>query len=328
MAKFTIVKFKNLTPIHLGTGKENYDFSTSELHSDTIASALATLRASSGNIDNIDSFLGSFSISSAFPYVADTLFLPKPMGRINVTVTDMDEYPSRKKLKKIAHIDLKLWNKLVSGETLEVSKCQINKEFLLSKESIDNFVRPYKAQVNQRVAVSRDETENTDPFFFEWKYFHPDAGLYCILDANDEIKNELLPLFKQLGEQGIGTDRCIGGGQFEVATGEMEFTDLPDANAIMLLSLYIPMSDEMPKLNISQSRYELIMRGGFMSGSDIPEFRHLRKKSVYMFKEGSLFKTTEKLSGSVIDLQPEWNSTDMHPVWRSGRPFAVPIKTY
>ena len=74
MSRF-IIKFKNLTPLHIGTGKENYDFSSSVLHSDTLSAALASLRAQKGKSSDIESFLMSFAISSAFPYFGELLLV-------------------------------------------------------------------------------------------------------------------------------------------------------------------------------------------------------------------------------------------------------------
>jgi CRISPR type III-A-associated RAMP protein Csm4 len=94
----------------------------------------------------------------------------------------------------------------------------------------------------------------------------------------------------------------------------------------MLLSLYIPTEQEVEMLNLTESKYELVLRGGYMAGSDEEDFKHLRKKSVYAFSVGSIFPTTAKLSGKIVDLKPSWNDERMHPVYRSGKPFFVPIK--
>lgn len=45
-----------------------------------------------------------------------------------------------------------------------------------------------------------------------------------------------------------------------------------------------------------------------------------------MFSVGSVFKTNERLNGKIADLRPEWNTIEMHPVFRSGRPLSIPIK--
>ena len=44
MATFTVIRMTHFSPLHIGTGKENYDFSASDLHSDTLLSALAAMR--------------------------------------------------------------------------------------------------------------------------------------------------------------------------------------------------------------------------------------------------------------------------------------------
>lgn len=64
MATYTLVKFKNMTPLHIGTGKENYDFSSSDLHSDTLSAALAALKMQVAEGDDLMSFLESFVVSS------------------------------------------------------------------------------------------------------------------------------------------------------------------------------------------------------------------------------------------------------------------------
>ena len=95
----------------------------------------------------------------------------------------------------------------------------------------------------------------------------------------------------------------------------------------LLLSLFIPTEEDLRLLDLEHSRYELLQRGGYMSGSQDSDFRHLRKKSVYMFNVGSVFYTTGSLKGKVVDLKPDWNDERMHPVFRSGKPFVVSVKT-
>jgi len=106
----------------------------------------------------------------------------------------------------------------------------------------------------------------------------------------------------------------------------LELPDIPDANQIMLLSLYIPAKEEMKKLRLQAARYELLLRGGYIAGSEEESFRHLRKRSVYMFNVGSLFPVNKPLTGRIVDLAPAWNDGRMHPVFRSGRPFYIPVK--
>ena len=140
------------------------------------------------------------------------------------------------------------------------------------------------------------------------------------------LKKDIISLLGILGEVGLGTDRNVGGGKFEVECGELSIENPADANGQMLLSLYIPTEEELSQLNLPDSRYDLVLRGGYMAGSDQDTFRHLRKKSIYMFNVGSFFASTQRIAGKVVDLKPEWNDDKMHPVFRSGIPFVVPIK--
>lgn len=326
MATYTLIKLKNMTPLHIGTGKENYDFSSSDLHSDTLSAALAAMKMQKQSNADTKAFMESFIISSAYPFIGNHYFLPKPQGKVNIQVTDAEEYVSRKKLKRIKYIEINLWNDLIAGKELHVQTAQIKGSFLLENLSEKDFDIPYKSQVNQRVTVPRDLDKDAEPFFFEWTYFQENAGLFCLLDVADKEKEDILDLFKQLGEVGLGTDKNIGGGKFEIEVAQLSISEVNTANAIMLLSLFIPTEEELPRLNLPNSRYELLQRGGYIAGSQDVMFRHLRKKSVYMFNIGSVFSTTIPIRGRVIDLRPDWQDKQLHPVFRSGKPFVVPIK--
>ena len=325
MPAYRIIRMKNLTPLHIGTGKENqYDFSASELHSDTLSAALAALRAQQGKTDDVEEFLHSFTLSSSFPFWKNRYFLPKFKGKIMVKVAGKEEKTYRKQLKKLKYIDASIWIDLVRGEEVMVEDSQLTGDFLLN--AFTGFEKPFQSQVNQRVSVPRIENEDASPFFFNWKYFHEKAGLYCLTDAQGERFDEILNLFQLLGEAGLGTDRNIGGGKFEAEADTLDLPEIPDANQTMLLSLYIPDKEEFHKLNLKTARYEILLRGGFMAGSNEENLRHLRKRSVYMFNVGSLFPMKEPLTGRIVDLAPEWNDERMHPVFRSGRPFYIPVK--
>lgn len=323
MAGYTIFKLRNLSPLHIGTGKENYDFSASQWQSDAISAALASVRAMQGMCDDIRGFLNSFVVSSAFPYINDYLFLPKPQGKISVKVLDKEEHEYRKKLKKIKFIECSLWQKLISGETLEVGYNQLQSEYLLPSTDVD-FAKPMQSQVTQRVSVPRDNTD-AQPFFFDWTYFRNNAGLFFMVEAEEETINELKSLMEMLGETGIGTDKNVGGGKFEVEKSEIKICFPAKANASLLLSTFIPTKEELQKLNLTNSKYELIHRDGYLAGSLETDFRHLRKKSVYMFNVGSVFMTNEPLEGTIVDLKPDWNDERMHSIYRSGKPFVLPV---
>jgi len=323
MATFTIVKLKNLTPLHIGTGKENYDFSADDLQSDTISAALAAIRAQMGKDDDIENFLNSFSISSAFPYMENHYFLPKMQGKINVEVDESKEDENRKELKKIKYIELALWQQLAAGKKVVVKKEQLQQKYLLS--ATDSFSIPAKSEVMQRVTIPRGDGKDAEPFYFDWTYFSEHGGLYFIVDAKPNTIDEIEKLFQLLGEIGLGTDKNVGGGKFGIERSSLQINDVQNANATMLLSLFVPTKEEIEKIDLPNSRYQLLQRGGYMAGSTEENLRHLRKKSIYMFGVGSVFPGTELLGGKVVNLTPEWNDTRMHEVYRSGKPLYLPV---
>lgn len=328
MPNYRIIKMTHLSPLHIGLGRDSYDVSAGVLHSDTLTAALASVRALRGQDDGLLQFLDSFALSTAFPFAGETYFLPKPIGKLDVSVRGQEERQYRKRLKKIAHIALPIWNELAMGHTVEVESDQIQGHYLLDKPSA-SFVAPMTSQLIQRVSVPREDSQDSEPFAFEWTFFNQGCGLYCLLETtSDDIANEVISLFEDLGEHGVGSDRNVGGGHFTVdASQTISLPDITDPNAVMLLSMYIPREEELAPLNIGMSRYQLARRGGYISGSTVDELRHLRKNTVYMFTAGSLFNSTPTLCGKVVDLRPQWKDGDLHPVYRSGKALTINIKT-
>lgn len=323
MAKFKVVRLKNLTPTHIGIGKNNYDFSADNLKSDTISSALAAMRAQRGEVDDIEQFLLSFSVSSAFPFYKDNYFLPKMQGKVSLRIEGQEEHVYRKKLKGVRYIESSLWGKLAEGDEVLIKDEQISQGFVvadLKQVSIS------ESHVTQRVSVPRGDDSVAEPFFFEWKFFNPDAGLYVLVDCDDDRFEELLSLFEDLGQIGVGTDKSVGGGKFDIEQAELELPDIPSSTHMVMLSMYIPEYSELQIIDLEKSRYDLLLRGGFIAGSNNIDYRHLRKKSVYMFNTGSVLSTSSTLKGRVVNLRPEWNDDKMHPIYRSGKPFCLPVK--
>lgn len=324
MSQRQIIKLRNLSPIHIGTGKENYDFSAGELHSDTLSAALAAVGIQKGLLNDAHAFMKSVRLSTAFPYYRDMYFLPKPQGKINAKIDGQEEHEYRKKLKKVKFVERSLWQQLINGNQLRLSKNQITGHFIIpADKSMPEFC---KSQVNQRVSVSRDCDIAPTPFFFDWHYYDKEAGLYCMVATDGDITlNKLVILFELLGELGVGTDKSVGGGHFEVSSDKIEIAEPVEASSTMLLSLYIPAESEMKSLFNGEPKYTLVRRGGYMAGSSVEQFRRLRKKTVYAFGVGSVFKTVLKLDGKIVDLKPEWDDEEMHPVCRSGKPMTVKI---
>ncbi len=323
MATFQLVKFTHMSPMHIGLGRDSYDVAAPALHSDTIIAALAALKAQSGNAHGIDELMRQVAVSSAFPYAGDELFLPKPCGRLPVSKQSEEQY--RKRLKKVRFVSRTLWQSLVAGDPIDVEEKQLYGQFLLQTPA-DSFTAPMVHATRQRVQVGA-EGDAAEPFTFDWTFFRPGCGLYCLLSCPDELLGEVKSLFALLGEEGIGSDRTVGGGHFEVEFGTVDLKDVAGANATMLLSMCLPSEDDLKNVDLEASRFELVQRGGFMAGSSVDGYRHLRKKSIMMFAPGAVLSGVHTLSGKVADLRPDATDGEVHPVYRGGRPICFPIKT-
>ncbi len=329
MEQFAIFRLTNMSPLHMGLGKDDYDFSAYEVCSDTLSAALAAMRVRyRGKTEDVKEFLSSFRISSCFPYAGDEFFLPRPQGRIKVEMADacgnkMDETLYRKRLKKVRYVSHELFPAIAKGETLRIDASQLDGDFLFAAPGEHN--KPYQKDVRQRVKVPLEGSADPEPFYFEWYYFQERCGLYCVARAEETILCELEDLLCRLGIEGIGTDRNVGGGKFDVQRRAMEMPDVENANAMLLLSLYIPTPEELEAMDLERSRYTIVRRGGYMAGSDDESLRHLRKKNVYMFSTGSVLKTSGRMDGDIVDVCSPREGTTMHSVWRSGHPLTLPI---
>lgn len=329
--KFSIFKMEQLTALHIGTKNDTYDSSCNLIESDTISAALAAMYAQQGaSAQEIETLLNQFSVSAAFPYTSSHHFMPIPLGELKLDLGTESEALHRKALKRVKYAELSIWNRLINGEVLKINKeVAYVGEYVIPISVAKNFKAPFKKQVNQRVNVDRGAMNNeTVPFFFEWMYFANNAGLYFIVEAEENIIPKVEELVEQLGHSGIGTDKSVGGGQF-VAKKECIELNLPNrADDLMLLSSYIPTEEELKCIDLTDSTYEITKRTGFIAGSSQTVLRHLRRRSIHLFNMGSVLHVTDhcKLVGKVENLRPSWNSEELHPVYRSGRALAIPIK--
>jgi len=91
-----------------------------------------------------------------------------------------------------------------------------------------------------------------------------------------------------LGENGVGSDRNTGNGQF-IATFEKEipFHIPTDGERQINLSLYCPNDkEEAAQMLDKESAFRLVKRGGFIASPTYIDHITYRKKSIYMIAEG------------------------------------------
>jgi CRISPR-associated protein Csm4 len=351
---FSLIRLKFHSPLHLSRGKADYDSSLEVLHSDTIKSAIFVAALELGydvtssqkeEKDDINAFLDSFSVSSAFPYYnakkdnEDNFryFFPKSLTtKISIGEKDKEtdknnEMKNRKKEKAIKWLDQDYFSKSLQGTLEPVNGNIVSKAYLSDVFENDENPEIIKSEVMQRVTIPRDGSD-AKPFYMDRLFFGENAGMFFLIEFNKKTyKQQVLNALTLLGENGFGTDRNVGNGNFSYKEDIVELT-LPEITAAtmqMNLSLYCPKEKtEFPKIiskEDTKTAYSLVKRGGWLANPQEDKHRSLRKKSIYMFAEGSVFNTKEKLEGKLVNLQPQDNNvfTNSHPIWRDGRAIFV-----
>lgn len=324
---YKIVKLLFGSPLHIHKGKGGYDVSEEILHSDTISSAMAAMGYKLDESFDGLSFLENVVVSSAFPFYEDQFFLPKPMVKLPLEIKEYDEKESSreaKDLKKLKYIEKDMFEQLITTDKtvlISTDDLKVGGQYLSAK-SLNQFI---KTSTQQRVHVPRDNSDST-PYYLERIYFDQSkgkTGLYFFLETGSEYFEKAIELLCFLGDEGIGTDRAVGNGQFRVEVDVMELR-LPESQNRLALSLYWPTAEEIKSGILENSSYNLVKRGGFIAGYNHTQFRHLRKNSIYMFTEGSVF-SSGSLTGRVGSLRPEWNDPMLDDIYRSGKVFTIPI---
>ncbi|WP_282781283.1 type III-A CRISPR-associated RAMP protein Csm4 [Phaeodactylibacter xiamenensis] len=321
---FDCIRLHFTTPLHISRGREQYDESAKVLHSDTIAAALFVAALRSGATpEEALAMLDGCRLSSAFPFWKDLYFFPKPLAYMPFSFKKIPEEKQGKSYKKIRYLSKFWFEKMLNGEEETIDK-EIHlqqKEFLSEEPELSTV---YKAEVVQRVNIPPDYASDATPFYTERIFFGPGAGLFLLVEWRDEsVKDLFYRAFRLLGDSGIGTDKSVGNGFFDPEPGNIKLR-LPDgATHQCALGLYLPLEGELRDEDLEQSAWMITKRGGYIAGAQNPEHISLRKRSVFMFQEGSVFPL-KKLEGKRVDLKPDWEN--LHPVWREGRTVFVPIK--
>jgi len=343
--KFNVIHFKFTTPLHISNVRSDYDKSEKTIHSDTIYSAIFEAWSRLGKTKLIpktenDDF--GFYISSLYPYTQASngnkiYFFNKPYTNFNDNKKD-DNKPDSKVFKKIEFYDLYYFEKLINFEKIESYPNEHFYGKYLSKQQIKNkdfFTSNIQTRVNiPRQTVIDEETKEQikpTPHYIERIYFDDNSGLYAIVNyTNDDIRENILMALKFIGDEGIGTDRNIGNGKFEITEGEITINTPQDATHILNIGLFCPESkQQLTEMLSDNSRFEILQRGGWITS---PDYITYRKKSIKMFKEGCVFKKPQQnnnlLYGKIVDLKPLQTPVPIqHPIWRVGKSIFLPIKS-
>ena len=323
--KFEIIKLRFETPLHIGDDRLDYGTSQTFIHSDTMYAAIMNAWACLGKEEWI-AHNQDFTISSLFPYFQETknsepiVFFPKPY-HLNLREDSNPQKDWGKKLKKIVFIDKETFEENLNSN-LNIDEDNFKGKYL-SKKLKNGQSDFMESGISPRIMKPRDEAADTSIFYMDKIYFKYYSGLYFIMDANSKMKEKTAAALNYLSDSGIGTDRTVGQGKFEYSFDNIEINVPNNSPYSLNLSLFCPENHEQLKdiLN-NNSKYDFIKRGGWIG----EPYNSYRKKSIYMFREGSVFKTSESIIGKTVDLKPEQTPKNIdHPILRVGKSLFLPI---
>lgn len=309
--KFTIIKLKPKSSFHIGDREGWREGSKPYIPSDTIFSALCHCYGLL--YDDLEDLLNAFVngkppflITSAFPCSGNMYFFPVPRNQA----------PKEKALKKIKFIDLNGLEKVLSGKRIDDIARAGDIKTIPSNKPSDEL---WKTEDVPRVGLSRWSNHPGENYFHFGQVWYKDAGLFIIVDFKDvNFRERIVASFNLMVHEGIGGDRTCGKGVFhnpEISEIEIKLPSSP--NAQYTLSLYFPRINELD--GIEKGYYELESRKGYIYS---PYSQSMRRRSVRMFSEGSIFPDNIKRLGTIVDVTPELFTH--HRVYRYGFMFSLP----
>jgi CRISPR-associated protein Csm4 len=310
-------------PLHIGEEGVGVEKVSSFIaHSDTLWSGLvnAWFRLF-GNVEGISGFWTGdrsppFLISSAFPFVRNELFFPKPYGEIPIEKETKEVMTPRdwKNIKKAKFLTKSLFEKWICGDQFYSSDIEsIKRNWDLVKSHIKETTTPH---VRLGHAAFR-----SDIYYEGGSYFSGESGLFFLVEFIDpNIRDDFESTLRLLGEEGLGGRRSKGCGIFSFKKLEVNLRLPKTWQKYLTLSLTIP--DEELINVLDESYYGLVQRKGWALSPVINE--QVRRKSIWMLTEGSVFPMQPKGKVEVVT-PPNWPS-DVHEIYRYGFAFPIPIK--
>ncbi|MGB9665689.1 MAG: type III-A CRISPR-associated RAMP protein Csm4, partial [Ignavibacteria bacterium] len=296
--------------------------------SDTLFSAIVSASKKFYGNEIAEKFLqpGAVILSSAFPFYKNELFFPKPL---HFFPENLKEYEMIKTFKKAKFVSKDLLVKILNGETIEEE--YYSKDYILDScwrinknvKNEDEEDKIFKVQEVPHIVMDRI-TNQTQIYYKSEVYFNKNAGLYFLAEIKDELLKTFETVLRFLGDEGIGADRTIGKGFFDVEEiKNFSITNSGVSDYYFLLSLYSPTKEEFDKIDSRKSFYDFIIRGGWISNNT------LNRKNLRMFIEGSVLKLSDKQKPTgcihkVLEVK-DYPDDLKNDVFRSGQALFLPI---
>ncbi|WP_457572158.1 type III-A CRISPR-associated RAMP protein Csm4 [Desulfovulcanus sp.] len=319
-----LFKLQFKSALHVDSkGSGESDSAQEFIHSDTLSAALSLAWATLYGQKSEDFFLNlPFRVSSAFPYIGDTLFFPVPCWDIWQDVPP----EKRKEIKAVRWISQRLFEEVLSGRLLDIDQVHQPCSNLAISPDEKNSTANWPAITwviaeRQRGSIDRlGLPRKGGLFFFALQFFAPECGLYFLGDIDFENEQKLCAVVRFLGDTGIGADRNCGLGHFSLKEQKGWLINLPRENTGWItLSLFNPGARDDLQALTRQTAYNLVIRSGWIVNSGIA------RPPVRAFAEGSYFSA--KPEGRILPMLDEKLRQRLgldHSAPRDFRAFVLP----
>jgi CRISPR-associated protein Csm4 len=336
------IDFEN-NPVHFGELGIGMEESSERIRSDTLFSAWVSAYAQiyPDRIEELfDRFLKSetppFQVSSTFLYGREddnkyTYYLPTLLDRPRNYPPD--DLKFAKSFRKLKYVPLSIWQRWYQGEGFtdrDRDELQTEQGELTAAGTF-TYPKIFKNQTLPKVAVDRIHHGTN---FYQTSFIHfQNGGLYFLFympTLDEDLLKQLKAALHFLGDEGIGGERSSGAGRFKPSWSDLDADWLSIVNPALtephyaLISLFWDSPDICYQhIEPPTARYQLQERGGWISARS---GRQLRRQSVRMFVEGSIFPRQPQ--GKLAIVTPiELQHKSHHPIYRSGVSLSLPVTT-
>lgn len=299
-------KLKFQTAVHFGNGLLHE--TENRFLADTLFSALCleALKMGQEQLEKLYQLAktGKVVFSDSFPYIGETLYIPKPMITIEHEAADIAD---RKKWKKLKYIALERMGDYFSGKMDVETESQL----------LGNLGN---REVRQNVNLTNEE--KTELYSVGVYQFHEKNGLYFLMGYEEEEDRKFLELLiSSLGYQGIGGKVSAGLGKFEMIpteiSKEVQQRLKKENGTFVVLTTSLPKEDEMQEV-LQSASYLLQRRAGFIRSEDYAK-EFVKKQEQYFLAAGSVVSC--RYEGDVYQV----GTKGKHSVWRYGRAMVLEV---
>lgn len=251
-----------------------------------------------------------FWISSIFPALGETYFLPRPFA---MKIRSSEKHKNHaKNTKAISWISASVYQQwLAQKEIVSLGDYFAEPSIYFSPSDLGTFrdlcpTRTLWRSDEGRIRNRVDLYGATTAYPAQQIYYTENLNLYMVVEMSEPYQEKIEACMRLLADEGIGGRRSIGCGAFTyekpVALPQsLKFLDEPIDGACVLLSLGLPHPADIQKGLLDKARYEVLERQGWSKDKEGKTRHH---KKVRLLEEGTCLASPMTVKQSFVDTTP------------------------